>query len=138
MVISCLSCYSRVGRGISLNRYQQTNERKRERVATTQKDLDQLIEVLAKLYAPLLEGEINEDTYESNKRPHLVLQIGSKTYGRAYRINLTGGTKYGSGHWEPRHFSDYLGMTRAEAETKLRGIIAGIHTGLAIAEKAGK
>lgn len=106
-------------------------------MATTREDLENLVSALAKLYAPLLEGEeVTTGTYESLRFPHLVLQHGSKTYGRAYRIHLTGGTKYGSGHWEPRHFSDYLGMTKAEAETKLRGILAGIHTGLAIAEKA--
>ena len=108
-------------------------------MATTREDLENLVSALAKLYAPLLEGEVDESApYESMRTPHLVLQEGSKTYGRAYRIHLSGGTKYGSGHCEPRHFSDYLGMTKAEAETKLRGIIAGIHTGLAIAEQGAK
>jgi hypothetical protein len=107
-------------------------------MATTEKDLENLVSVLAKLYAPLLEGEVDESTpYESQRTPHLALQVGSKTYGRAYRIHLSGGTKYGSGLSEPRHFSDYLGTTKSEAELKLRGIIAGIHTGLAIAEKRG-
>ena len=103
-------------------------------MATTKQELENLVEVLAELYAPLMEGEVREDTYESNKRPHFVLQHGSKTYGRAYRIHLSGGTKYGSGWCEPRYFSDYLGSTREEAANKLRGIIAGIRTGLAIAE----
>jgi len=107
-------------------------------MTTTREELESLVSVLAELYAPLLEGEINQDTYESNMRPHLALQHGSKTYGRAYRIYLTGGTKYGSGHCEPRYFSDYLGMTKDEAANKLRGIIAGIRIGIALAEKAGE
>lgn len=106
-------------------------------MSTTMKDLENLVSVLAELYAPLLEGEELESEFPSMRTPHLALQEGSKTYGRAFRIYLTGGTVYGSGHSSPRHFSDYLGMTKAEAETKLRGIIAGIHTGLAIAGKQG-
>ena len=102
---------------------------------TKLEDLHRLVAVLEKLIEPLMEGEVVEDTYESNKRPHLVLQEGSKTYGRAFRIHLTGGSKYGSGHCEPRGFSDYLGGTKAEAEQSLRKLIAGIHTGLMIAEK---
>ena len=106
---------------------------------TTLEDLRRLTATLQELVTPLLEGEVVEDApYESMKRPHLVLQEGSKTYGRAYRIHFTGGSKYGSGHCEPRGFSDYLGMTKAEAEQSLRKLIAGIHTGLLIAEKAGK
>jgi hypothetical protein len=96
---------------------------------TTMEDLRRLVGVLEELVQPLLEGDIVEDTYESNKRPHLVLQEGSKTYGRAFRIHFTGGSKYGSGHWEPRGFSDYLGSTKAEAERTLRSLIAGIRTG---------
>ena len=102
---------------------------------TKMEDLHRLVGVLEELVQPLLEGEIVEDTYESNKRPHLVLQEGSKTYGRAFRIFFTGGSKYGSGHWQPNGFSDYLGGTKAEAEQSLRKIIAGIYTGLMIAEK---
>ena len=103
-------------------------------MTTTKQELEDLIKLLGELYAPLMEGEEIEDTYKSNGRPHFVLQHGSKTYGMAYRIHLTGGTKYGSGWCEPRHFSDYLGSTREEAANKLRGIIAGIRAGLAIAE----
>ena len=105
---------------------------------TTMEDLHRLVGVLEELVKPLLEGEEVEDTYESNKRPHLVLQAGSKTYGRAFRIHFTGGSKYGSGHWEPRGFSDYLGSTKAEAERTLRNLIAGIRTGKMISEKEGK
>lgn len=106
---------------------------------TTMEDIRRLVGVLEELIQPLLEGEVVEDApYESMKRPHLVLQEGSKTYGRAFRIHFSGGSKYGSGHWEPRGFSDYLGGTKAEAEQSLRKLIAGIHTGLMIAEKKGK
>ena len=105
---------------------------------TTMEEVRNLVATLEKLVQPLLEGEVVEDTYESNKRPHLVLQAGSKTYGRAFRIHFTGGSKYGSGHWEPRGFSDYLGGTKAEAERTLRSLIAGIRTGQMIAEKEGK
>ena len=108
-------------------------------MGTTMADLHRLIGVLEKLVEPLLEGEIVEDApYESMKRPHLILQEGSKTYGRAFRVHFTGGSKYGSGHCEPRGFSDYLGGTKAEAEQCLRKLIAGIHTGLMIAEKGNK
>ncbi len=102
---------------------------------TTIEDLRRLVGVLEELVRPLLEGEEVEDTYESNKRPHLVLQEGSKTYGRAFRVHFSGGSKYGSGHWEPRGFSDYLGTTKAEAERTLRSLIAGIRTGQMISER---
>lgn len=105
---------------------------------TKMEDLHRLVALLEELVKPLLEGEEVPDVYESMKRPHLVLQEGSKTYGRAFRIHFTGGSKYGSGHWEPRGFSDYLGGTKAEAERTLRSLIAGIRTGQMIAEKEGK
>jgi hypothetical protein len=105
---------------------------------TTMEEIRSLVKVLEELVQPLLEGDVVEDTYESNKRPHLVLQEGSKTYGRAYRIHFTGGSKYGSGHWEPRGFSDYLGGTKAEAERTLRTLIAGIRTGQMITQEASK
>lgn len=65
---------------------------------------------------------------------HLVLSEGSKTYGNAYRVNLTGDrveeavpdpngkpTHYpnGSGHWNPPIGADFLGMTKAEAYNEL-------------------
>jgi hypothetical protein len=103
---------------------------------TTIEEVRSLVATLEKLIEPLFEGEVVEDApFESMKRPHLVLQEGSKTYGRAWRVHLTGGSKYGSGHWEPRGFSDYLGGSKAEAAHSLRKLIAGIHTGLLIAEK---
>jgi hypothetical protein len=103
---------------------------------TTMEEIRSLVAVLEKLVEPLFEGDVVEDApYESMKRPHLVLQEGSKTYGRAFRIHFSGGSKYGSGHYEPRGFSDYLGGSKAEAAQSLRKLIAGIHTGLLIAEK---
>jgi hypothetical protein len=105
---------------------------------TTMEEIRSLVKVLEELVQPLLEGDVVEDTYESNKRPHLVLQEGSKTYGRAFRVHFTGGSKYGSGHWEPRGFSDYLGGTKAEAERTLRTLIAGIRTGQMITQEASK
>ena len=105
---------------------------------TKLEDLHRLVAVLEELVKPLLEGEELESEFQSMRKPHLVLQEGSKTYGRAYRIHFTGGTKYGSGHWEPRGFSDYLGGTKAEAERTLRSLIAGIRTGQMIAEREGK
>lgn len=106
---------------------------------TTMEEIRSLVKTLEELVQPLFEGEVMEDApYESMKRPHLVLQEGSKTYGRAFRIHFSGGTKYGSGHWEPRGFSDYLGGSKAEAAQSLRKLISGIRTGLLIAEKASK
>lgn len=103
---------------------------------TTMEEVRSLVKVLEELIQPLFEGDVVEDApYESMKRPHLVLQEGSKTYGRAWRIHFTGGSKYGSGHCEPRGFSDYLGGTKAEAAHSLRKLIAGIRTGLLIAEQ---
>jgi len=112
----------------------QSPTRQEKKMQTTMEEVRSLVKVLEELVQPLLEGEVVEDTYESNKRPHLVLQEGSKTYGRAFRIHFTGGSKYGSGHWEPRGFSDYLGGTKAEAAHSLRKLIAGIRTGMMIAE----
>lgn len=104
-------------------------------MTTKMEDLHRLVAVLEELVQPLLEGEeVTSGTYESMRKPHLVLQEGSKTYGRAFRVHFTGGSKYGSGHWEPRGFSDYLGGTKAEAEQSLRKLIAGIRTGLMIAK----
>ncbi len=63
----------------------------------------------------------------------VVLCHGSKTYGNAYRINLTGTPVWneawhrydypnGSGHSHPPTGDDFLGMTKAEAHTKLTAI----------------
>lgn len=108
------------------------------KMQTKMEDLHRLVAVLEELVKPLFEGENVEDVYEQMKRPHLTLEEGSKTYGRAYRVFFTGGSKYGSGHWEPVGFSDYLGATKPEAERTLRNLIAGIRTGQMIAEKGAK
>jgi len=105
---------------------------------TTMEDLHRLVGVLEGLVKPLLEGEEVVSDLSRYNKPHLVLQEGSRTYGRAFRIHFTGGSKYGSGHWEPRGFSDYLGGTKAEAERTLRSLIAGIRTGQMIAEREGE
>jgi hypothetical protein len=53
------------------------------------------------------------------------LDHGSKTYGRAYRVYLTGiqaedgSYPQGSGHRNPPAGSDFLGMTITEAHTVL-------------------
>ena len=63
----------------------------------------------------------------------IVLDHGSKTYGRAFRIALTGEPVYneekgwydypnGSGHSFPPTGDDYLGMTKAEAYQTLNAI----------------
>jgi hypothetical protein len=103
---------------------------------TTITDLRRLTGILEELVQPLLEGEEIESHFEAHRKPHLVLQEGSKTYGRAFRIHFTGGSKYGSGHYEPRGFSGYLGDTKSEAERTLKGLITGIRTGLMIQQQA--
>jgi hypothetical protein len=74
--------------------------------------------------AGLLEGDtLEESSYESMREPHLILQVGSPTYGRAWRIFATGGTKYRSAHYDPMHLTlGYLGSTRSEAWQTLTGI----------------
>jgi hypothetical protein len=66
--------------------------------------------------------------------PKFILQIGSKTYGHAFRIHCTGGTRYQTGWGEPRFFDSYLGMTKAEAYNALRFLVAGIRAGKAVQE----
>lgn len=72
----------------------------------------------------LLEGEVlGEEVYESMRTPHLILQYGSPTYGNAWRIFATGGSKYRSAHYDPLHLTlGYLGWTRSEAWQTLTGI----------------
>jgi hypothetical protein len=57
----------------------------------------------------------------------LVLSHGSKTYGRAFRVHLTGdGSKpdvYNSAHFRPMIGNDYLGMTKYEAHDSLRTVM---------------
>jgi hypothetical protein len=48
---------------------------------TTMEEVRNLVAILEKLVQPLFEGEeMTEAPYESMKRPHLILQEGSKTY----------------------------------------------------------
>lgn len=76
----------------------------------------------------LLEGETLVDAaYDSMKEPHLILQYGSPTYGNAWRLFATGGTRYGSGHSDPMHLTlGYLGATRSEAWQTLTGIYTAL------------
>ena len=76
----------------------------------------------------LLEGETLEDSsYESMREPHLILQTGSPTYGAAWRLFATGGTKYRSAHYDPMHLTlGYLGFTRSEAWQTLTGIYVAL------------
>lgn len=108
--------------------------RQGNKMQTKMNDLHRLVAVLEELVKPLLEGEEIESHFEPYRKPHINLQQGSKTYGRAYRVHFTGGSKYGTGHHEPRGFSGYLGDTKAEAERTLKGLITGIRTGLMIGE----
>ena len=67
--------------------------------------------------------------------PHLQLEIGSATYGRAYRLNGSGGSVYRTAHFDPMRLgSGYLGNTKREAYLALRAIEAGLYA----ADKAGK
>lgn len=72
----------------------------------------------------LLEGEeLDETSYESMRKPHLILQYGSPTYGNSWRIFATGGSVYQSAHYDPLHLTlGYLGSTRSEAWQTLTGI----------------
>jgi hypothetical protein len=66
--------------------------------------------------------------------PHLQLDMGSATYGRAYRLNGSGGSVYRTAHFDPMRLgSGYLGNTKREAYLALRAIEAG----LSAARKAG-
>jgi hypothetical protein len=49
----------------------------------------------------------------------LVLSHGSKTYGRAFRLNRIPNGE--TGHWAPPIGSDFLGMTKREAYDELVG-----------------
>ena len=74
----------------------------------------------------------------------VVLSAGSQTYGRAWRVNLTGimvkdaegrpTFPKGSGHYNPPVGDDYLGWTAAEALASLQDRTSGIWAGL----EAGK
>jgi hypothetical protein len=73
-------------------------------------------------------GPIPAHLADSSYRfPHAVLQHGSPTYGHAWRLNATGGTRYGTAEYDAfRLGSGYLGSTKSEAYQTLRGIMAGL------------
>jgi hypothetical protein len=59
--------------------------------------------------------------------PHLVLDEGSVTYGRAWRLNGSGGDKYRTAHYDPlRLGSGYLGSTKVEAYRCLQGLSSAL------------
>ena len=61
--------------------------------------------------------------------PHLVLDEGSPTYGRAWRLNGQGGSRYKTAHFDPLHLgSGYLGSTKREAYVALRSLLNGLAT----------
>ena len=71
----------------------------------------------------LLQGEEIESDFDSMRKPHLILQYGSPTYGNAWRIFATGGSVYRSAHYDPLHLTlGYIGWTRQEAWQTLTGI----------------
>jgi hypothetical protein len=82
---------------------------------TTDQQLDQLVKMISEEFrwADLLPNETK-----------VVLDKGSKTYGRAYRL-YTAGYGESSGYSDkPLHLGDgYLGMTKREAYLSLRAIL---------------
>lgn len=82
---------------------------------TTDKQLEQLVKMIADEFrwANLLPDETK-----------VVLDKGSKTYGRAYRL-YTAGYAGNSGYSDkPLHLGDgYLGLTKREAYLSLRAIL---------------
>jgi len=86
-----------------------------------EKRVEMISEYLTEL--GLLEGEELESEFPSMRTPHLILQYGSPTYGNAWRIFATGGTRYRSAHCDPLHLTlGYIGWTRKEAWQTLTGI----------------
>jgi hypothetical protein len=55
----------------------------------------------------------------------IVLDIGSKTYGRAYRLAFIANGE--TGHRRPPVGSDYLGMTAREAHAEIVGRTSLLH-----------
>jgi hypothetical protein len=83
---------------------------------TTDRQLEQLVKMIAEEFkwANLLPNETK-----------IVLDKGSKTYGRAYRLYTTGNLAEAVG-WshKPLHLGDgYLGITKREAYLSLRAIL---------------
>ena len=96
-------------------RMPKTNPTMKELLMTTIKDLDHIFEIYAAAVKDA--GGVPEGS-------KLVLSHGSKTYGRAFRVHLTGdGThpeKYNSAHYRPEIGDDFLGMTKNEADAVIR------------------
>lgn len=104
-----------------------------ERITTAQlRALVQRVEALAQ-EAGLLEGgewiDIPDHLKDTRYRlPHLQLDEGSPTYGRAWRLNGSGGSKYQTAHFDPFHLgSGFLGATKREAWLALRTLESGLH-----------
>jgi hypothetical protein len=82
---------------------------------TTEKQLEQLAKMISEelKWANLLPNETK-----------VVLDKGSKTYGRAYRIYTTGYEGNSGYSDKPLHLGDgYLGITKREAYLSLRAIL---------------
>ena len=82
---------------------------------TTEKQLEQLAKMISEelKWANLLPNETK-----------VVLDKGSKTYGRAYRIYTTGYEGNSGYSDKPLHLGDgYLGITKREAYPSLRAIL---------------
>jgi hypothetical protein len=82
---------------------------------TTDQQLDQLVKMISDEFrwADLLPNETK-----------VVLDKGSKTYGRAFRLYTTGYEGSSGYSDKPLHLGDgYLGMTKREAYLSLRAIL---------------
>ena len=82
---------------------------------TTERQLEQLVKMMTEEFrwANLLPAETK-----------VVLDKGSKTYGRAYRLYTTGYEGNSGYSDKPLHLGDgYLGMTKSEAYLSLRAIL---------------
>jgi hypothetical protein len=82
---------------------------------TTDKQLDQMVKMISEEFrwANLLPDETK-----------IVLDKGSKTYGRAYRLYSTGYAGNSGYSDKPLYLGDgYLGLTKREAYLSLRAIL---------------
>jgi len=103
-----------------------------DRITSTQlKGIAERISALA-IELGILEGgewiDIPEHLANSSFRfPHLVLDEGSPSGGRAWRLNGSGGSTYQTAHFDPlRLTSGFLGATKREAWIALRSIEAAL------------
>jgi hypothetical protein len=96
------------------------------------RDLRVLVDRINNAGAQLLDGgewlDIPEHLRETRFRfPFFGLDEGSATYGRAWRLYASGGSKYQTAHHDPLHLgSGYLGSTKREAHLALRGIVSAL------------